>query len=292
MSKSPHIPDDLFRLPRTREDAVASDQPYYFTNEPCKHGHIAARRTFNHTCQACSNARMSQRWKKGEAQRDADKEHRKELRQLFRGSDEVAARLDRIEQIGIEAVLAEEATESEARKVVEREKARRARLDTMADVGTEDYRAAEAAKRRENYHTNPEPHKARRREKTRRGIAGYRFERLRTPPWLTPNERAALKQIQAVRMPNEHVDHIVPRDDHPDLAGLHVPWNLQYLTAAKNSQRTRGRVNAFTPSPDEAAEYVANGMAVWKRDVAEDGVINWTKYPRPLTIPPMTIKFS
>ena len=61
-----------------------------------------------------------------------------------------------------------------------------------------------------------------------------------TPPWLSDSQRAAIKAIyaEATRLEREtgiprHVDHIVPLK-HPDVCGLHVPWNLQVLTATEN----------------------------------------------------------
>jgi hypothetical protein len=36
---------DTINLPKTRAEAKATGAKYYFTGEPCKHGHIAARKT-------------------------------------------------------------------------------------------------------------------------------------------------------------------------------------------------------------------------------------------------------
>ena len=36
---------DHTQLPKTRKEAQASGEKYYFTGEPCKHGHIAPRKT-------------------------------------------------------------------------------------------------------------------------------------------------------------------------------------------------------------------------------------------------------
>ena len=36
---------DTTNLPKTRAEAKATGAKYYFTGEPCKHGHIAARKT-------------------------------------------------------------------------------------------------------------------------------------------------------------------------------------------------------------------------------------------------------
>lgn len=57
-----------------------------------------------------------------------------------------------------------------------------------------------------------------------------------TPSWV---DRGALTKIYEGCPRGYHVDHIMPlRGQHS--CGLHVPWNLQYLTPAENNQKGNG----------------------------------------------------
>ncbi len=55
----------------------------------------------------------------------------------------------------------------------------------------------------------------------------------RIPPWLTKQHWDEIEQIYEHRPPDHHVDHIIPLQGET-VSGLHVPWNLQYLTAPEN----------------------------------------------------------
>lgn len=75
----------------------------------------------------------------------------------------------------------------------------------------------------------------------------------RTPGWLTKEQLKSIEGFYiAARIMEEvtgkrfHVDHIVPLQGQT-VSGLHVPWNLQILTAEENqhkSNRFNGRVAA------------------------------------------------
>lgn len=77
-------------------------------------------------------------------------------------------------------------------------------------------------------------------------IAGRRVssKRSRTPKWLTKEHKAQIDQFtkEVKRLNKEqgsrayHVDHIIPLNN-PKVSGLHVPWNLQILTASENSSK-------------------------------------------------------
>ena len=65
-----------------------------------------------------------------------------------------------------------------------------------------------------------------------------------TPPWLTPAQKQAIRAVyeEADRLTREtgvphEVDHIVPLRGKV-VCGLHVPWNLQVLTARRNRSKS------------------------------------------------------
>ncbi len=71
-----------------------------------------------------------------------------------------------------------------------------------------------------------------------------------TPSWLTEEQLRDIKlfyakstQLQQVTGIKHHVDHIIPLQGK-NVSGLHVPWNLQILTATENlkkGNRPQGR---------------------------------------------------
>lgn len=47
------MPEDYSKLPKSRQEARDSGSPYYFTNKPCKHGHLDKRYTSTGGCFFC-----------------------------------------------------------------------------------------------------------------------------------------------------------------------------------------------------------------------------------------------
>lgn len=67
--------------------------------------------------------------------------------------------------------------------------------------------------------------------------------RTSTPQWLSAIERAQIREFYDIAHAltcqtdvKHHVDHIEPLNG-PQSCGLHVPWNLQILTAAANCRK-------------------------------------------------------
>lgn len=54
-----------------------------------------------------------------------------------------------------------------------------------------------------------------------------------TPKWLTEEHRAEMRNFTESCPAGSVVDHIVPLRGR-NVSGLHVPWNLQYLTIKEN----------------------------------------------------------
>jgi len=82
-------------------------------------------------------------------------------------------------------------------------------------------------------------------DKNRAKSAKRRSRKLRaTPEWLTEEQDLQIKLIyeEAIELEKadgikRHVDHIVPLQGK-NVCGLHVPWNLQILTAEQNLRKS------------------------------------------------------
>jgi hypothetical protein len=74
-------------------------------------------------------------------------------------------------------------------------------------------------------------------EIARARVAKYRAKkRNATPDWLTPIDFLVMSHIYESCPEGHHVDHIVPLRGKT-ACGLHVPWNLQHLTAEENRSK-------------------------------------------------------
>ena len=252
MVKSPHFPDDLMELPRSAAEARAVGSLYYFTNKPCSHGHLAARRTHNGTCQACQNK--------------ATALYHARIREEQRPAREAAKEHMRLEREARDADPEYQA----AQKEQARNKAQARKRKRIREESTEGYYRSEAKKQAARYWRNPQAERDRVQARRAKGEAGWRALRLRTPPWLTPAEREAIERFYKECPAGFHVDHIAPIK-HTEIAGLHVLSNLQYLPARRNRQKR----NVIEHDP---AWYVEHLMAVWAKDVSETGEVDWTPY--------------
>jgi hypothetical protein len=63
---------------------------------------------------------------------------------------------------------------------------------------------------------------------------------LATPPWMTSRHLSPIyaesRRVTKSTGIQHHVDHIYPLSG-PNFSGLHVPWNLQILTASENCKK-------------------------------------------------------
>jgi 5-methylcytosine-specific restriction endonuclease McrA len=71
-----------------------------------------------------------------------------------------------------------------------------------------------------------------------------RKHRSATPPWITKEQKLEMRALylqaqQLTKITGEkyEVDHKVPLI-HPDVCGLHVPWNLVVITKEENLKKS------------------------------------------------------
>jgi len=185
---------EITSLPKTRSEAKATGAKYYFTGEPCKHGHIAPRKTKG-SCIEC----LRVEWEESSAKRA-------EYFRMYAQSDAGRAAKKRYYEANKTTIIEKALNRPQNDKQKYRKK--------WAEENVLTIRAFTKARRRKH--------------------------RLATPKWLTAEQFKQIRDIyeRAISISKltgipHAVDHIIPLI-HPNICGLHVPWNLQILTREMN----------------------------------------------------------
>jgi hypothetical protein len=185
---------DTTNLPKTRQEAKATGAKYYFTGEPCKHGHVAPRKTKG-SCVEC----LKVEWRQAaETRADYFREYNKR--------EDVKDRKNEWYEANKEQVIQAAATRPlEVKRVYQK---------TWKERNTVWVRADTKARRRKHRLATPkwltQAQKGQIRELYKIAITMTK----------TTGEQYV-------------VDHIVPlRSEF--VCGLHVPWNLRVITQEQN----------------------------------------------------------
>jgi 5-methylcytosine-specific restriction endonuclease McrA len=185
-------------LPKTREEAKKTGSKYYFTGQPCKHGHIAARKTKG-ACVEC----LKVEWAKGNTERaDYFREYNKR--------EGVKDRKNEWYQENRETVIAAASTRP-AHVLREYRNAWKANNKTQIRADTK-------ARRRKHRDATP-PWLTRKQKSEIRQL--YQIA-------ITMTQTTGEQYV---------VDHIVPLRSH-EVCGLHVPWNLRVITQEENLKKS------------------------------------------------------
>lgn len=189
---------DTTNLPTTREEAKKTGSKYYFTGQPCKHGHIAARKTKG-VCIEC----LKVEWvKNNETRADYFREYNKR--------EDVKDRKNEWYQENREQVIAASNTIPLHKKAqYKRDWKERNTVWTRADT---------KARRRKHREATP-PWLTRKQKSEIRQL--YQIA-------ITMTQTTGEQYV---------VDHIVPLRSH-EVCGLHVPWNLRVITQEENLKKS------------------------------------------------------
>lgn len=194
---------DTSNLPKTRAEAKALGAKYYFTGEPCKHGHVAPRKTKG-ACVVC----IEQEWR-------ASSERRAEYFAAYNDSEAGREAKRKYYERNRDTVIARAA----ARPGIEKRKSQK----TWKEKNLIWVRADTKNRRRKHRQASP-PWLTRRQKAEMREL--YKIAMTMTK---TTGEQYV-------------VDHIVPlRSD--EVCGLHVPWNLRVITQAENLAKSNRLVD-------------------------------------------------
>ena len=184
--------------PKTRAEAKSTGAKYYFTGEPCKHGHVALRKTKG-SCVEC----LKVEWEEGN-------QARVEYFREYNRREEVKDRKNEWYQENREMVINNAATRPAH---VLREYRNTWKTNNKTQI-----RADTKARRRKHREATPKWLSRKQRSEIRQI---YQIA-------ITMTQTTGEQYV---------VDHIVPlRSDY--VCGLHVPWNLRVITQEENLKKS------------------------------------------------------
>ena len=194
---------DTSTLPKSRAEAKATGAKYYFTGEPCKHGHIAPRKTKG-ACVEC----LKVEWEKGNVARA---EYFREYNQR----EDVKDRKNDWYTVNREKVIQAAATRP---KALLREYRNAWKRNNVVQI-----RADTKARRRKHRQATPRWLSRKQKSEIRQL---YQIA-------ITMTKTTGEQYV---------VDHIVPlRSEF--VCGLHVPWNLRVITQEENLRKSNQLVD-------------------------------------------------
>jgi 5-methylcytosine-specific restriction endonuclease McrA len=189
---------DTSKMPTTREEAKKTGSKYYFTGQPCKHGHIAPRKTKG-ACVECLKAE----WTKGNVERA---QYFREYNQSSAGQKAKRNYYERNK----ETVIARAQGRSDAEKNQYKKNYKQSNPDR--------YRELVSLRRR------------RFRLATPKWLSADQKMEIRL------KYRLAIELSRATGV-RHAVDHEIPLQGE-DVCGLHVPWNLRVITQEENLKKS------------------------------------------------------
>jgi len=189
---------DTTNLPKTREEAKRTGAKYYFTGQPCKHGHVAARKTKG-ACVEC----LKVEWEKANVTRA---EYFKQYNQSEAGQKSKRDYYARNKEVVI--------ARANARPAEDRKRHREKYKAQNPDL----YKAFTSVRKRRHKNATP-PWITKEQKQTMRELY------------------LQAMQLTRITGERYVVDHIIPLIN-PEVCGLHVPWNLRVITQEENLKKS------------------------------------------------------